>query len=94
MTRNISQARSSDTTMIFNYTLFHRTELLRLIDELNITGDEIRNSLITSFNRTKDSGIMSAEEAADFVILELSGDVDKSRDLSDELANRAIKKIK
>lgn len=73
---------------------FHRTELLRLIDELNITGDEIRNSLITSFKRTKDSGIMSAEEAADFVILELSGDVDKSRDLSDKLANRAIKKIK
>lgn len=73
---------------------FHRTEILRLIDELGITRNDIRNALITSFVRTGDSGIMSVEEAADFIILELSGDVDKSRDLSDKLAKKAIKKIK
>lgn len=73
---------------------FHRTEILRLIDELGVTGNSIRNALITSFKRAGDSGIMSVEEAADFIILELSGDVDKSRDLSDKLAKKAIKKIK
>lgn len=71
---------------------FHRTEILRLIDELNISGNEIRNALITSFVRAGDSGIMSVEEAADFVILELSGDIDEAKDLSDKLAKRAVKK--
>lgn len=71
-----------------------RTEILRLIDELNITGDAVRNSFVTSFNKTGDEGVMSAEEAADFILLELSGDVDKSRDLSDKLAKKAVKKIK
>ncbi|MCH5279338.1 MAG: hypothetical protein J1E60_06045 [Christensenellaceae bacterium] len=73
---------------------FHKTEILRLLDELNITGDAIRNALITSFKRTGDSGIMSVEEATDFIILELSGDVDESRDLSYKLAKRAVKKLK
>lgn len=73
---------------------FHKTEILRLLDELNITGDAIRNALITSFKRTGDSGIMSVEEATDFIILELSGDADESRDLSYKLAKRAVKKLK
>ena len=73
---------------------FHKTEILRLIDELDITEQDIRMALLTSFKRTGDSGIMSVDEAADFIILELSGDVDESKDLSDKLAKRAIKKIK
>lgn len=71
---------------------FHRTEILRLIDELDISGSEIRNALITSFERAGDSGIMSVEEAADFVILELSGDIDEAKDLSNRLAKKAVKK--
>ena len=73
---------------------FHRTELGRLIDESGIDDKQIRQSLITSFQRSKDTGIMSEKEAADFVILELSGELDKSRALSDKAAKQAIKKLK
>ena len=73
---------------------FQRTELLRLIDELEIEGDAVREALITSFKRTEDKGIMTEQEAADFVILELNGDGDKSRDLADKLAKKAVKKIR
>ena len=36
---------------------------------------------------------MSVKEAADFIILELSGDVDKSRDLAYKLAKKAVKNV-
>ncbi|MBQ4347115.1 MAG: SAP domain-containing protein [Firmicutes bacterium] len=72
---------------------FQKMELLRLLDELNVSGDEVRKSLIASFERAKDSGIMSVKEAADFVILELSGDVEKSRELAYKLAKKAVKNI-
>ena len=72
---------------------YQKTELLRLLDELNISDDELRKSLIVSFERTKDTGIMSPKEAADFIILELSGDVDQSRDLAYKLAKKAVKKV-
>ena len=73
---------------------FHKTELLRLIDELEIDGEAVRKAFITSFKRTGDKGIMTEQEAADFVILELNGDSDKSRDLADKLAKKAVKKIR
>ena len=73
---------------------FHKTELLRLIDELEIEGDAVREAMITSFKRAKDTGIMTEQEAADFVILELNGDGDKSRDLADKLAKKAVKRIR
>ena len=73
---------------------FHKTELLRLIDELDIEGNAVREALITSFKRAKDKGIMTAQQAADFVILELNGEGDKSRDLADKLAIQAVKKIR
>ena len=72
---------------------FHKTELLRLIDELDIDGDAVRESMITSFKRANDTGIMTETEAADFVILELSGDADRSIELAEKLAKKAVKKI-
>jgi hypothetical protein len=36
---------------------------------------------------------MTEQEAADFVILELNGEGDKSRDLAEKLAKRAVKKF-
>ena len=72
---------------------YQKTELLRLLDELNVSGDDIRKSLIVSFERAQDSGVMSVKEAADFIILELSGDVDRSRDLAYKLAKKAVKKV-
>lgn len=72
---------------------YQKTELLRLLDELNVSGDELRKSLIVSFERAQDTGIMSVKEAADFIILELSGDVDKSRDLAYKLAKKAVKNV-
>ena len=73
---------------------FHKTELLRLIDEMEIDGEAVRKAFITSFKRTGDKGIMTEQEAADFVILELNGDSDKSRDLADKLAKKAVKRIR
>ncbi len=73
---------------------FQRTELLRLIDVLDIEGDAVREALIRSFKRAKDNGIMTEQETADFVIFELNGDDDKSRALADRLAKKAVKKIK
>lgn len=73
---------------------YQKTELLRLLDELNVSGDDVRKNLIVSFERAKDTGVMSVKEAADFIILELSGDVDQSRELAYKLAKKAVKNIK
>ena len=70
---------------------FHKTELLRIIDELNIDGEAARESMITSLKRANDTGIMTEQEDADFVILELNGDGDKSRELAEKLAKKAVK---
>ena len=72
---------------------YQKTELLRLLDELNVNGDEVRKNLVTSFERAQDAGVMNVKEAADFIILELSGDVDQSRDLAYKLARKAVRKI-
>lgn len=71
---------------------FQKTEVSQIIDRLNIPDNELRKMMMTSFERSGDSGIMSAKEATDFVILELSGDIDRSKDLADSLARRALKK--
>ena len=73
---------------------FHKTELLRLIDELGIDGDSVRDNLIKSFERADDKGIMTESEAADFIIQELNGEGEKSRDLAEMLARRAVKQIR
>ena len=72
---------------------FHKTELLRLIDELNIDGEAVRESMIASFKRANDTGVMTEKEAADFIILELNGEGDKSRELAETLAKKAVKKL-
>ena len=72
---------------------FQRDELLRLIDELGIEQAAVRDAMITSFKRADDKGIMTEEETADFIILELSGEGDKARDLAQGLAKKALKKI-
>ena len=72
---------------------FHKTELLRLIDGLDIDGDAVREAMIISFKRANDTGIMTEQEAADFVILELNGECDKSRELAEKLAKKAVKKL-
>ena len=72
---------------------FHKTELLRLFDELNIDGEAVKEAMITSFTRANDTGIMNEKEAADFVILELNGEGDKSRELAEKLAQKAAKRI-
>ena len=72
---------------------FHKTELLRLIDELNIDEEAVRDSMIISFKRANDTGVMTENEAADFIILELNGEGDKSRELAEKLAKKAVKKL-
>ena len=69
---------------------FHKVELLRLIDELEIEGDAVRKALTTSFKRANDTGIMTENEAADFVIFELNGENEKSQELAAKLANLKI----
>lgn len=73
---------------------FHKAELLRLIDELEVSDSMIKDTMIHSFKRARDFGIMSESETADFVILELSGEGDKSKDLAIRAAQRAVKKIR
>lgn len=73
---------------------YQKGELFRILGKLNADSDNIRKMMIESFARTRDVGIMSADEAVDFIILELSGDVDKSRELACKLAKNAIKKVK
>lgn len=72
---------------------YQRTELLRLIDKLDLNGEALRKALITSFERAKDSGIMTPKETADFIIYELSGEMEKSMDLANKLAKKAVKRI-
>lgn len=72
---------------------YQRTELLRLIDRLELNGEALRKSLITSFERAEDSGIMTPKKTADFVIYELFGEMEKSMDLANRLAKRAVKRI-
>lgn len=72
---------------------YQRTELLRLIDKLDLDGEALRKSLITSFERANDSGIMTPKETADFIIYELSGEMEKSMDIANKLAKKAVKRI-
>ena len=72
---------------------YQRTELLRLIDKLELNGEALRKLLITSFERAKDSGIMPPKETADFIIYELSGEMEKSMDIANKLAKKAVKRI-
>lgn len=73
---------------------FQRTELLRLIDELGIDNDAVKNALITSFKRADVSGIMTEKEAADFILYELTGETEKAQNLAEKLAKNAVKRIK
>ena len=72
---------------------YQRTELLRLIDKLELNGEALRKSLITSFERAEDTGIMTPKETADFVIYELSGEMEKSMDMANKLSKKAVKRI-
>lgn len=92
-TRNTAELYSRYYDEIQLYP-FQRNELQRLIDELGISGEEVRENLISSFKRANDKGIMNENEAADFVLFELSGNVDQSRDLAEKLAKKALKSIK
>lgn len=69
---------------------FQKEELLRLIDKANITSERMRDTFITSFKRADDKGIMTPEEVADFLILELSGKTDKSRDMAVRVAQKYV----
>ena len=72
---------------------YQRSELLRLIDKLDLNGEALRKALITSFERAKDSGIMTPKETADFIIYELSGEIEKSMDIANKMAKKAVKRI-
>ena len=67
---------------------YQRTELLRLIDKLDLNGEALRKALITSFERAEDSGIMTPKETADFIIYELSGEMEKSMDIANKMAKK------
>lgn len=72
---------------------YEKNELMRLINELGIEGNALKESMITSFIRANDTGIMTEKEAADFVLLELSGETKKSRNFAEKLAKKAVNKI-
>ena len=73
---------------------YQRTELLRLIDELGIEDSAVRETLIKSFRRAGDTGVMTEEDAADYIIFELNGDCDTAKEMADRLAKQAVKKLR
>ncbi len=97
--RYIGHDRESKTNMLnifydnIHLYPFHKTELSRLIDALNMTDAELRKLMVDSFKQSGDTGPMSETDAADFIILELSGDVDRSREISDQAAKKAINRV-
>ncbi len=75
-------------------TQFEKTTVLRLIDECEYEDNAVRDALITSFKRARDSGIMTEEETADYVIFELTGDEEHSKQMAEAAAVRFTKKLK
>lgn len=65
-------------------------EVLRIKEEAGINDVEFRDALIQSFNRAEHSGFMSPTEAADFVILELSGENQKAEALCRKVGKKAL----
>ena len=72
---------------------FHKEELRRLVKELGADDRTARDSMISSFKRANDKGIMTEEEAADFILLELEGKTDAAMKMAGRLARQAVKKV-
>lgn len=72
---------------------FQRKELLRFIDNLDKSNEDIRNMMIICFRRSGDSGIMEPDEVADYLFLALSGNDDAASNICKKAAMRATKKI-
>ena len=72
---------------------FHKEELRRLIKELGTDGQAVRDTMITSFKRANDKGIMTEEAAAEFIFLEMEGKSDAAMKMASRLARQAIKKV-
>ena len=72
---------------------FHQKEVMRIKEEANISDRDFRKALIGSFERAEHSGFMSTSEAANFVVYELSGDNDKSVNVSKKAARRAMRTL-
>lgn len=65
-------------------------EVMRIKEKAGISDDGFREALISSFNRAEHSGFMSPTEAADFVILELSGENQKAEALCRKVGKKAL----
>ena len=50
--------------------------------------------MITSFLHSQDTGIMTPEEAADFLVLELNGDKEQAKSIAVRTARNAVMKVK
>ena len=65
-------------------------EVMRIKEEADISDDGLRDALIRSFNRAEHSGFMSANEAADFIIFELSGENQRAEALCRKVGKKAL----
>lgn len=73
---------------------FQEKDLLRLKEEAGIEDSAFRTALMTSFERAEHRGFMSEEDAASFIILELSGENDSARKVCEEAAKKDLKAMK
>lgn len=69
---------------------FAAKEVMRIKEKAGISDDDFREALIRSFNRAEHGGFMSPIEAADFVILELSGENQKAEALCRKVGKKAL----
>lgn len=68
-------------------------ETMRLKEEAGISDDAFRDALIRSFERAEHSGFVSTGDAADFIILELSGEDEKARNILSQVAKQTIRAV-
>lgn len=65
-------------------------EVMRIKEEAGISDEDFRNALIRSFKRAEHSGFMTVDKAADFVILELSGENQKAEALCRRIGKKDL----
>ena len=64
---------------------FHRTEINRLIGEADFETNDIRKVLIDTFGKLNIGKVMNEKEAADFILMELTGDTEKAKVMAEKL---------
>jgi hypothetical protein len=75
-------------------TGYQMRELTELIKETGIEGSQFKDFMIHSFEKSDDSGPFSYEEFANFILLQLNGQIEQAQAISRNIADYTIKEGK